>query len=779
MSSSNTANSYLSYGFLVLYILTGTLSNFGAIDILAPQWVYLCLVNILCCIHLLYNRSSFYFPAFKLTNLSVFWLYTFYILWAALSILYAFNTAETIINFPRYFNVYVGIFFSVLLLFHIKHGLTFISTVLSLFLTAEVLLYFNQFLEQISSSNFNSLLLKGFSGNKNIAAASMVIKIPFLIYFFNRTTKPFFRLAILVLLSLAYIALTIIYARTALLSSTLFVILYTAYQLYRLFTKEVTIKRATINSLIFLVPFVIAYFTSDILSSKYNTQSYSNRVQSIGFTRAESSGRFNYWESALQSFIENPIIGSGLGNFKIKSISYGSEYIKGYTVPYHAHNDFIHTATELGILGFLSYLGIFVILLWYLIKLYLNDAHKNNQTIAIIGFLSIMGYGIDASLNFPVARPLMQSALVLISALIISQFIKSQNIESSNAINTKRHVFIYKSSLGVVMLALLGSMYVLLNSFNALTQQGRLLYEFNNGTYKLTLNELAEIDDDFPNLTETAMPIKAMKARYFYNNGRKEEAKKLIKLSMKDNPYIGFPENLLAQFYLMEQKMDSAHFYAKKSFERLPNNMPHYDLYMKTLVAKRDILNIHATFERVKSIAGDTKIVWLIYIRSLAQTTSLGDPFSMSKASEAYRLFPDDETIYTLYRILTYGQQRVLNAESLYNQGVPKYESADYLAASSFFTQAFDEDPLNYSYSLNAGLAFYESKDYEKAIKYLDLTLNSKKPVEIERAYRFKALSLLYSNRRPEGCAVYLKLKNNFPKRMYEQEFQKFCLRSN
>jgi len=230
---------------------------------------------------------------------------------------------------------------------------------------------------------------------------------------------------------------------------------------------------------------------------------------------------------------------------------------------------------------------------------------------------------------------------------------------------------------------------------------------------------------------------------------------------------------------LAEQKIDSAHLYAQKSFERLPNNMPHYDLYMKTLVAKRDILNIHATFERVKSIAGDTKIAWLIYIRSLAQTTSLGDPFSMSKASEAYRLFPDDETIYTLFRILTYGQQRVLNAESLYNQGVPKYESADYSAASSFFTKAFDEDPLNYSYSLNAGLAFYESKDYEKAIKYFDLTLNSKKSAEIERAYRFKALSLLYSNRRPQGCAVYLKLKNNFPKRMYEQEFQKFCLKNN
>ena len=36
--------------------------------------------------------------------------------------------------------------------------------------------------------------------------------------------------------------------------------------------------------------------------------------------------------------------------------------------------------------------------------------------------------------------------------------------------------------------------------------------------------ELDQISHDFPNLTETAMPIKAMKARYYYLAGNKEEA---------------------------------------------------------------------------------------------------------------------------------------------------------------------------------------------------------------------------------------------------------------
>ena len=50
----------------------------------------------------------------------------------------------------------------------------------------------------------------------------------------------------------------------------------------------------------------------------------------------------------------NPILGVGLGNWKIKSIDYDSKDIKGYVVPYHAHSDFIQLGAELGIFWFYS-----------------------------------------------------------------------------------------------------------------------------------------------------------------------------------------------------------------------------------------------------------------------------------------------------------------------------------------------------------------------------------------------------------------------------------------
>ena len=38
--------------------------------------------------------------------------------------------------------------------------------------------------------------------------------------------------------------------------------------------------------------------------------------------------------------------GTGLGNWKIKSIDYDSKDIVGYIVPYHAHSDFIQLGAE-------------------------------------------------------------------------------------------------------------------------------------------------------------------------------------------------------------------------------------------------------------------------------------------------------------------------------------------------------------------------------------------------------------------------------------------------
>ena len=773
MNSSSA--SFTSSILIILYILTGTLPNFGAIDILAPQWVYLCSINILVAVYLLYNKDSFA-SFFSFLSKSYFFLfYAFFIFWAALSINYAINKSETIINFPRYFNVFVAISFVTLLLSKIPNRFRFISVVLSSFLFLEVSLYYNQFIEQITTSNvFNSLSLKGFSGNKNIAAASMVVKLPFALYLLIKLEKLWVKIILFVLLTLSYIALTIIYARAALLSSTLIMILFVMYQVYVFFFKGRSFKKLVSHSAFILLPFVISFFSSELLSSSLNTRSYADRVETIGLTRQASSGRFNYWESAFESFSENPIIGSGLGNFKIKSIAYGADYIHGYTVPYHAHNDFIHTATELGIFGFIAYFGSFLLLAFYLLQLFRKSSSQKQMGFVLL-FLALVGYGMDAFFNFPVARPLMQSALVLIVALIVSEYLDLNNtsLHSNTSKSANRK---YILSITLITLLLIPSLIVHVISYRALTQQGALLYEFNNAKYNMTLAQLDEISNDFPNLTETAMPIKSMKARYFYNNGLKEQAYDLIRGGTKDNPYIRFNENLLSQFYFNDKQYDSSYHYAKIAFDNLPNNMPHFNMYMQNLVLKRDRDAMIAAYDRVLPLVrGDTKTVRSIFLRSIGQISNVGDPYTLQKAEEAFKLYPNDGQFFELYRIFTYGQQNIVQAKAFYKEATELYGQKKFSEAAATFVKATDLDALDLTYALNAGLAFYEAKDFENAIRYLKVTDTSHKDTLKEKALRYLALSYYASGQQLQACAQFVRLKDRYPKRMYQQEFQKYC----
>ena len=258
----STSINLISSILIILYILTGTLSNLGAIDILAPQWVYLCSINLLVSVYLLYNKDSFANFFSRLSKSYYFIFYVFFIFWAALSVNYSINIAETLINFPRYFNVFVAISFIAVLLSKMPNRFRLISVVLTSFLFLEVSLYYNQFFDQISSSNiFNSLSLKGFSGNKNIAAASMVVKLPFALYLLISIKKVWLRISLFFLLTLSYIALTIIYARAALISSTLIMILFVLYQVYLFFFKERSFKKSIFHSALIALPFLISFLS--------------------------------------------------------------------------------------------------------------------------------------------------------------------------------------------------------------------------------------------------------------------------------------------------------------------------------------------------------------------------------------------------------------------------------------------------------------------------------------------------------------------------------------
>ena len=763
-----------NYILLVLYIITGSLSNFKAIDILAPQWIFLGAVNILACIYFLFfNNSSAQVGLSKLSKSIFIYVYLFYFLWSGLSYFYAINPTETLLNLPRLGNTFFAVFFCFLLLNNLENKVILISRIFIGFLFFELLSFYSDFFTQLEIKDFNAINLKGVAGNKNITAASIAFKVPFVLYSIVTVRKGFLKIILSLILFASLFSISVLYARAAILSSFIVFIIFLSYSLYNLVINRSYLARGLPNFLLTIVPYVAAILLNLAFTSSQNKGDIGSQLGDIEFTEQSSNGRFQYWSDAYEHIQDHPIIGAGLGNWKIASISYGKEHVKGYTVPYHAHNDFIHIFAEVGVLGGVAYLSLFALLTFFLFRLlYVQRKEDGNTDFSLfLLVLPFIIYGIDAGLNFPIARPLMQSSLALYMGLLLSIYLNRFTPKK-----TKPIAPLYtKIILGLSLILLIPGIIIHILSYQSLTQQGRLLYEFNNGTYNLTLAELDQIEDDFPNLTETAMPIKAMKARYFYINNQKEKAHQYALLGSKDNPQIFFGESLKAQFFTSEQQIDSAYYYSKLAFENLPNNMPHYNLYMNSLVLRKDVTEMNKSFETVRTLGGDTTTIWSIYLRSLANVTGLGNAMTMSRAAEAFKLYPQDDTIFSLYRILTYGQQRVVQAEQLYKQGIELYNDKDFNAAFDLFKQAFDLDPLQYTYALNSGLALYENGQYQEAVSYLNRIQSSQKENLKEKALRYKALALYKAGSFPEACATFLKLKNNYPKRMYQQEFNKYC----
>jgi len=763
-----------NYILLILYIVTGSLSNFDAIDILAPQWIYFGSINILACLYFLFsNKPSAQLGLSKLFNSSFIYVYLVYFLWSGLSYFYAINPTETLLNLPRLGNTFFAVFFCFLLLNNLENKIVLISRIFIGFLCFELLSFYSDFFTQLEANTFDSLNLKGVAGNKNITAASIAFKVPFVLYSIVTVRKGLFKIILSLILLSSLFSISILYARAAILSSFIVFIIFLTYSIYNLYLNRANARKGFSNFALTILPYVLAILLNIVFTNSQNKGDIGSQLGDIEFTQKSSNGRFDYWSDAYSHIKDQPIIGAGLGNWKIASISVGKDHIKGYTVPYHAHNDFIHIFTEVGIIGGLAYLSLFIILTFFLFRLIYVQRKEDGKTdfSLFLIILPFIVYGIDANLNFPIARPLMQSSLALYMGLLLSIYL---NRFTPKNISPLKPIY-SRLILGLSLVLLIPGIIIHILSYQSLTQQGRLLYEFNNGDFKLTLAELDQIEDDFPNLTETAMPIKAMKARYFYLNGLKEKAHKYALLGSKDNPQIFFGENLKAQFYMQEQEQDSAYYYSKLAFYNLPNNMPHYNVYMNSLVYRKDVEEINKTFNYVLSLSGNTKIIWTIYLSSLARTTSLGDSFSMKKGSEGFALYPEDNDIFALYRMMTYGQSRCVQAAELSKKGMELYNNLNFEEAFELLNQAFDLDPLEYTYAIQTGFSLYENSKYEQAIPFFKIALNSKRREPKEKAMRYLALSLYKMGLQKEACASFSKLLNSYPKRMYQQEFNKYC----
>jgi len=425
---------------LCLYLCIGFVPNLEAVDKIAPQWLCMSIINLLSLVYFIYNRKSLGLGITSNLKALLSLTYIAFIIWALVSILYAINPIEVIVNISRQVNVLLMFLSMSVFLFFLKEKLRFIPWLISLILGIEIYSVLNEALGMLNTIGYiNSGELKGVTANRNITAFSLAIKIPFVLFLIHLLSKTWLKLILSFLICMAILGLSMIQSRASFIAVGLIFIAYTALQIV-LFLRENKRFSQLLNLGYFLIPLLLAITINQATLSDKGADAIS-RAATISLSTNDGSvnQRLRYYEDVLTHLLKNPIFGVGLGNWKLKSIDYDSKDIVGYVVPYHAHSDFIQLGAELGIIGFLLYLGIFIWALYYVyILIRFSDLEVNEKVFLFLIITSLGVYSVDANLNFPIARPQVLVVWTLIMGIITVYFQKYKGrlnlIKSNNTI---------------------------------------------------------------------------------------------------------------------------------------------------------------------------------------------------------------------------------------------------------------------------------------------------------------------------------------------------------
>ena len=772
-ASKLTTENIFPFLLIVGYLCIGFVPNLDAVDKIAPQWLGMSYLNLISTLYVLYRAKSFQQKIPKVLFSGITYTYICFFIWAGLSYFYAINPTEVLVNMARHTNTLFMYLYLAVFVQNFKEKDVLFSWVLAIILTLEVYAVLVQAKEMYDASGIvDGGNLKGVTANRNITAFSLAIKIPFVLYLLEYKHKTFIKALFLTLVFAAVFCLTMISSRASFIAVGMTALAYIAMKgiQFQQNNNFGQLKR----TLFIIGPLLGAVLLNQLLFSGSKTTSALQRASTIAVSTKDNSinQRLRYYEDVVTHLASNPIFGTGIGNWKIKSIDYDKIDIQGYVVPYHAHSDFIQIGAELGIIGFLLYLGVFVLSALFVLKILRTEQlPKRDKVFSFILVIALGVYFIDANLNFPIARPQVLCTWALIIALINFYYQKSKTLEEEPKKEAlKQPILLFAFPL-IGLLLVLPSVSVANTTYNALIAQMTILRDFNSNQYNVPLNQIESFVPQMPNITVTTIPMDAIKARYYNHYGKYDQALAALEKSINANPYLRYSEILMSQIYSKKGDIEKAKKYAKIAFENLPSNDLHASTYINTLMQTKDKKGLIEAFELLTK--DNNKNKWQNYLIAVSQIYEPGDSLQTARAKKALDLFSGDSNIKQMYKLIAIGGQRIEEGLAQSNAALGFFNQGNHAEAVKAFEKAIAADPLEYSYRENAATSYYILDDLNNALKQIDVVVKDLNPLDGKCEY-IKALIFLKLGDVQGACPLLLTSRDSgYPQA--QSTMQQYC----
>lgn len=753
---------------LLLYVLAAVFTpQMGAFDANGPKFLALAGLNLLVFAYL-FTREVFK------KNPSVLWsffhsraglLYALLMIISLLSFFKSVNLSESVLQFSKLSTVFIACYFFFLIISSDRRLLEPLAVGMVIFLLIDAFSVYYQVGKFIKGELADIELIRTVYSNKNVLAASIFIKLPFALWLYTFHTGWKQKLALagwgISILALLFLSSRAFYLGIFVISAAYLV------NLWILLRKEK--ERAYLGKMgIYSAVLLISLFLFSVIQKNlYTTPSLYNagiveRLKEIRPTEYSTGERLAGWTRSLHLIKKEPLLGCGLGNWKIATLQEENQTKTDFIYQYRAHNDLLETTAETGIFGGLAFLSLFVLLsLPWLRALFLKKKSEQPLSLLFLPAFGLIAYFFDACFNFPHDRPEIQ---ILFALFVGIGIVWTQNNPDNSSLS-KTDTPISKGSpeslafksaqfgsyalKGVLLALMVFSIYILTLNFQSLRMQKMVSDEITAGKLALGSERILQGFPPIPDLNIFGEPIAVQKARYLISEKKFSGAIALLKKE-NSSPYDSRREYFLASACLSMGKADSALYWNKQVLQLKPFLLENLSMmcasYERSGRIQEGILLLENYLNRDKH----NQKAWLLITQCLGKSGDLKKAYAYSDSACKY--LPADAS---LLQNRDYHHTRLLVApyNERYDQAVAQYKAKEYEAAIGTFSELIDKGvklPRLFEYR---AFCYYFTRQYQFSLQDIDhlFSLGIRQP----NLLNLRGINLQSLGRKAEACPFF------------------------
>ncbi len=387
-------------------------------------------------------------------------------------------------------------------------------------------------------------LVKGLMSHKNQFSSSLMLMLPFIgmaIFKFKSTIK----LISIIVFSLIIILLILLETRSVWVGTLVgaFVFVFLLILLARHF------QLSQKSRLVFAIGLILttSVFAGIVISGGGEKQnSYLDRLKSVANpSLGNNIYRLKAWEVTIEMIADFPVTGVGAGNWKIHSQQYFSNKNLKQTETnwIRPHNDFLWAFSERGFLGFVLFIALFAIPVFYAIKLMVSKNTTPSGKMPLLFLLSgMLAYMFESFFNFPFERINQQVYFTLFLAGITSEYLRHHPEKQLNLQN--REAFV------VIGLLLLFSVVYGVNMIKSEYHIVRAKAALDAGQWNVGIVEATKAKTPFRTLEPDASAIEYYIGNGYLELGKQKEAIKHYEAALKACPFDAFTMSNMGKAYI-------------------------------------------------------------------------------------------------------------------------------------------------------------------------------------------------------------------------------------